>query len=85
MKIGDKQHRIILCFQGDYDKQLTLAEIERLSGIAYFNNTRHYISQSITGLVKRKLLIRVSRGVYKLGKGAARAGGQQNPNQLALF
>lgn len=65
MKLSDKQQLIV-----NYIRQngtITTMQANQLLSCFYYHNAAHYISEILTNMVKRRYIIRTSRGIYSLG------------------
>lgn len=84
MKIGHNQTRI-LRFISEKDGEVAFSEIVEKFKTEYYDNTAHYISQSLARMVKNGTVQRVRKGVYMVGTGKKPAKTQETNNHLTLF
>lgn len=79
------RQRILRAFE-PADCHLKKSDIIRITGINYYHNTEKHVGDTLSRMVGSGLLDRVSKGVYKLGKGQRRANAEEpNPDQTTLF
>jgi len=64
---------------------ITTAECNDLLKGEYYCNHEHYVSEILSRMVKSNILIRTSRGAYKLASGVKGEKEIEIPNQLNLF
>lgn len=84
MKLGHNQLRI-LRFISEKGGEVAFSEIVEKFKTEYYDNTAHYVGQSLSGMVKNGLVQRVSKGVYAVGTGKKPAKTQETNNQPTLF
>jgi Fe2+ or Zn2+ uptake regulation protein len=83
MKLGHNQLRI-LRFISEKDGEVAFSEIVEKFKTEYYTNTTHYVSQSLSIMVKNGFVQRVRKGVYIVGTGKNPAQTQET-NQPTLF
>ncbi len=66
-KIGDRQNAILATFSGR--ESFTKSEAVDLLGSGYYCNASKYVGEILSRMVKRRLIRRVKRGVYRVGRG----------------
>lgn len=83
MKLGHNQLRI-LRFISEKEGEVAFSEIVEKFKTEYYANTAHYISQSLSSMVKNGFVQRVRKGVYIVGTGK-KPSQTQETNQPTLF
>lgn len=81
MTLSDKQRKIF-----DYCKEngfITKATVNDMLAGQYYHNGKKYVGEILTRMLKQGLLIRKSRGVYKLGSLEPKI--YTDKNQIKLF
>lgn len=81
----DRQKDVLFFFNGDKTKELTKAEIIKGAGLYYYHNGNKHAGDVLSRMVKRGLLIRVRKGVFRLGNGTPKKEIIINPNQISLI
>lgn len=66
--IGKRQHTILEAFRNK--DCFTKAEAVDLIGIYYYCNAHKYVGDVLARMVKRRLIERIKRGVYRVGRGS---------------
>lgn len=74
----------ILRFISEKDGEVAFSEIVEKFKTEYYTNTAHYVSQSLSSMVKNGFVQRVRKGVYIVGTGKKPAQTQET-NQPTLF
>jgi len=64
---------------------VAFSEIVEKFKTEYYTNTAHYVSQSISCMVKNGFVQRVRKGVYIVGTGKKPAKTQETNSQPTLF
>tara|TARA_B100001179_G_scaffold217701_1_gene189779 strand:- start:158 stop:412 length:255 start_codon:yes stop_codon:yes gene_type:complete len=82
----NRQKQILATFP-DAETVLSKQEIIERGQISYYYNTDKHVGDTLTRMVKNKLLVRVKKGYYKLGKSTPNHGKpvQKIENQTELF
>lgn len=80
----NRANDVLRFFNGDKSKELTKAEIIEGAGLFYYHNGSKHAGDVLSRMVKSGLLIRIRKGVFKLGNGKK----QKiviNPNQTTFL
>lgn len=75
---------VLRFFNGDKSKELTKKEIIEGAGLFYYHNGDKHAGDVLSRMCKSGLLVRIKRGVFKLG-GAKKRITITNPNQTTLI
>lgn len=84
----DRQAQIIEIFKDSVKDVLTKKEIIDLGKISYYHNTKKYVGETLSRMVKNGLIERVKIGSYKRTHRTVSNNGKiiiENPNQKQLF
>lgn len=81
----DRRNDVLKFFNGDKTKEFTKAEIIKGAGLYYYHNGDKHAGDVLSRLVKSGLLIRVKKGVFKLGSMDKKKQQVINPNQISLI
>ena len=81
----DRQKQILEVFEGDFDKVLKKSEIIKKGKISYYINTKKWVGETLTRMVRNGSLIRVSHGLYKLNRHRIPKKDEVPENQIELF
>lgn len=86
MPLSPKQRVIIDAIQ--QNGQITKKEAVRVTlgaGLGNYANTSKYVGETLSRMVKTRMIKRVSRGVYEIGSMVQAGKENNNPNQSSLF
>jgi len=64
---------------------ITNDKADKLIGGTYYHNSRKYVGEVLSRMVKSGLLLRVKKGIYKLGYRTNKKPDAVPENQLQLF
>lgn len=81
----DRRKDVLKFFNGDKTKEFTKAEIIKGAGLYYYHNGEKHAGDVLSRLVKSGLLIRVRKGVFKLGSLEKKKKEVVNHNQTSLI
>lgn len=81
--VGTRQAQVIQYIR-DNGGEATKKEMVKAFDSWYYCNVPHNLGLVLSNMVKRRLLVRVRRGVYKVGDGRKPAK-KVDPNQSSLF
>lgn len=81
----DRQKEVLVCFNGDRDIQLTKQEIIEKAGLHYYHNTDKHAGDVLSRMVKSGLLVRVKKGVFRLGSPVKKAPIVIDKNQTSIL
>lgn len=81
----DRRKDVLKFFNGDRTKEYTKAEIIKGAGLYYYYNGDKHAGDVLSRMVKSGLLIRVKKGLFKLGSGNKPNKELINPNQTNIF
>ena len=79
----NRQKQILEVFQENKELVLSKNDIKNKGRIFYYVNTDKHLGETLSRMVKNNLLIRESKGKYKLGSGSKMI--VQPKNQTQLF
>lgn len=84
MALSHKQGLIVAFMRGK--ESVTKKEITEKYGFWYYTNEAFHIGALLSNMVKRGILIRIKKGVFKIGKNSGNTDlSLNNPNQTDLF
>lgn len=81
----DRAKDVLKFFNGDKTKEYSKQEIIKGAGLYYYHNGNKHAGDVLSRMVKSRLLIRVRKGVFKLGNGIRKKEIIINPNQTTLI
>lgn len=76
---------VLKFINGDKTSEFTKKEIMEGAGLNYYHNSSKHAGDVLSRMVKSGLLIRVRKGVFKLGNGRRKQPAIVNPNQMNLI
>jgi len=81
----ERQKEVLACFKGNKELCLKKQEIIKMAQMYYFHNTDKHVGDVLSRMVNSGLLIRVSKGVFKLGNGNKKKEQIIDKNQTTLI